>query len=119
MPQPASASDQLAQLRKLLGLRPAAPAVVRSLDRRLDGVELARGDHAVQPLKGLEHRVPGGAEEPAEAVRDVEERGEREEVLAREQVVHAAAIAPSTAAAAAATAAAAPLLSLLLIVAVG
>lgn len=60
MPQPASASDQLAQLRKLLGLRPAAPAVVRSLDRRLDGAELAPGLRCIEtwvPFERLPERL--------------------------------------------------------------
>src|SRR5690606_16163144 len=50
--KPASTADQVAQLRKLLGLRPRALAPVRSVDRSLDGDELAPG------LRYLEQWVP-------------------------------------------------------------
>src|SRR5690606_16012139 len=51
-PGPASTADQVARLRKLLGLRPRALATVHSLDRRLDGIELAPG------LRLIESWVP-------------------------------------------------------------
>lgn len=51
-PRAKTAGDQVAQLRKLLGLRPRALAQVRSFDRSLDGEEIAPG------LRYIEHRVP-------------------------------------------------------------
>lgn len=59
-PGPASTADQVARLRKLLGLRPRALATVHSLDRRLDGIELAPGLRLIEswvPFQRLPDRL--------------------------------------------------------------
>ncbi|WP_331488080.1 ribonuclease H-like domain-containing protein [Luteimonas kalidii] len=53
-----TASDQVAQLRKLLGLRPRALAPVRSFDRSLAGDELAPGLRYIEQWAPFE-RLPG------------------------------------------------------------
>src|SRR5690606_41312346 len=59
-PRARSAGEQVAQLRKLLGLRPRALAPVRSFDRSLDGDEIAPGLRYIetwQPFERLPRRL--------------------------------------------------------------
>ena len=56
-PRAKTAGEQVAQLRKLLGLRPRALAPVRSFDRSLEGAEIAPGLRYIETWVSFE-RVP-------------------------------------------------------------